>query len=132
EDLDHLPALGRAEGPALLDAHDVPRLHDAVGVMGWEPLADADDLLVERVLPQALHLDDDRLRLLGGDDVAYLRLAVTAEDARLVRGGDVLCGRLHGLARDGLAGRRARRRRAFGGRGPRRLLRRLFFRQSVP
>src|SRR5205823_2736627 len=58
EDLDHLPVLRRAERAALLDAHEVTGLHVAGGVVGRVLLAQADDLLVERVLAHAL--DDHR------------------------------------------------------------------------
>src|SRR5438876_342785 len=62
--LDHAPALGRAVRAALLDAHEVALAHVTGLVVRRETLAHADDLLVERMLSEALDRHDDGLGLL--------------------------------------------------------------------
>src|SRR5207237_10883921 len=97
DDLDQPPALRRAEGPALLDAHEVACLGLAGLVVRGESLSEPDHLLVERVLAETADLDDYLLGHLRRDDHADLRLSTEAPPRELLF----------------LAGRRRRRRRPF-------------------
>src|SRR5439155_18658704 len=99
EDLRDLPALGRAVGAALLDAHEVARLGLADLVVRREALAYADDLFVERVLAKATHLHDHGLRLLRRDDHADLGLPPETAPRRDLGLGGAFRGRFGALAR---------------------------------
>src|SRR5690606_14476461 len=78
DDLDQAPALGSAQRAGLTDDDEVADARRVGLVVHLALLGAADDLAVQRVLHAVLDLDDDGLVHLVADDVAALRLAVTA------------------------------------------------------
>src|SRR5690606_25577468 len=88
DDLDQAPALGGAQRAGLTDDNEVADARRVGLVVNLALLGAADDLAVQRVLHAVFDLDDDGLVHLVADDVATLRLAVTACGfvAHVVRG----------------------------------------------
>src|SRR5580692_3817973 len=88
DDLDEAPVLGLRERTRLDDPDDVTGRSRVALVVCVQPMAAPHDLLVLRVRLGRLHLDDDRLVALVGDDHTPTLLAPADRRLRLGRSND--------------------------------------------